>query len=124
MTEPFAYDIPSAAGSDHGLEGFDVEIGDRRIGRVASLKETPAGLVLLIDTGDAYRPIPARFIEAIESVGHAIRLGNDAEGAFAAVPEAEPRVRNVDTPQLIRHIPAQFQCLVVAGITPRTRRRG
>jgi hypothetical protein len=123
VTDPFAYDIPSAAGGDHGMEGLDVEIGDRRIGRVASLNETPDGLVLLIDTGDAYRPIPAAFIESIESVGHAVRLGNDAERAFAGAPEIESRVRNADTPQLIRHIPAQFQHLVVAGQPRRARSR-
>lgn len=123
MTEPFAYDIPSAAGGDHGIEGFDVEIGERRIGRVASLNEAPEGIVLLIDTGDAYRPIPATFVEAIESVGHAVRLRDDAETAFARAPEVEPRVRNVDTSQLIRHIPGQFQRLVVPGHRRRPRSR-
>ena len=105
------------------MEGFHVELGERRVGRVASLNETPDGLVLLIDTGDAYRPVPTTLIAAIESPGNAVRLRSEGESALASAPEVEPRVRNVDTPQLVRHIPVQFQRLTVPGRSRQTRSR-
>jgi hypothetical protein len=121
VAEPPAYDIPSAAGGDHGLEGFDVELGDRRIGRVAALNRTREGLVLVVDTGDAYRPLPASVVARIESVGRVLRLTDESEGTLGEAPAVEPRVRNADTPQLVRHIPAELLGLVVPG-RPRRRR--
>jgi hypothetical protein len=63
MTDPSTYDIPSAAGGDQGLEGFSLVVAGERVGRVAALNETPDGLVFLVDTGQAYRPVPADHLE-------------------------------------------------------------
>jgi hypothetical protein len=119
MSEPVSFEIPSLAGGDAGLEGFSVEAGRGRVGRVAALNETRDGLVLVVDTGDAYRPVPARLLMQIETEPRVVRLTREGEETLAAAPEIEPRVRSADTPQLVRHIPGQLSRLMIAGQRPR-----
>ena len=82
LDQQFVHEVPSAAGGDEGLEGFSVESGAQRIGRVAALNETPEGLVLVVDTGDAYRPVSTRFVAQIDTGAHAIRLTSDGEAPW------------------------------------------
>ncbi len=113
--EQFVHEVPSAAGGDEGLEGFSVESAARRIGRVAALNDTPEGLVLVLDTGDASRPLSARFVAHIDTGAHAVRLTPEGEEALAASPEVHPRIRRAETPQLVRYIPRQLDRLLIAG---------
>jgi hypothetical protein len=115
------YELPPTAGGDEGLEGFAVEVEGRRAGRVAALNSTPDGLVVLVDTGSAYRPVPARFLEQIETLGQRVRLTPEGEEAFAAAPGVEPRVAASDAPGLVRYVPRELDRLLVAGEPERTR---
>lgn len=80
---------------------------------------------MLVDTGDAYRPVPARLVAAIETGRDRIRLTPEGEEAFAAAPEVEPQVVRTDTPTLIRYMPRDLERLIVAGepVPPRRSRR-
>jgi hypothetical protein len=116
------YEISSAASGDEGLEGFAVLVDGRRVGRVAALNRTPDGLVVVADLGDAYKPVPARFIARIETVGQRIRLTPDGETALARASTVEPVVQQGDSPRIVRHIPRELDPLLVAGESVRTRR--
>ena len=119
--EPFEFELPSAAGGDEGLEGYSVEAGGRRVGRLAALNRTAGGLVLLVDTGDAYRPVPAALVGEIALVGETIRLTPEGESSLAAAPEVLPRVALADGPSLVRHIPTELARLTTAAGTARRR---
>jgi hypothetical protein len=109
------YELPPAAAADAGLEGMSVEVAGRRIGRVAAVNARPEGLVLLVDTGHAYRPVPARFLEQIELLGEVVRLTPEGEAALRASAEVEPRVQIADSPNLVRYVPRELERLVVPG---------
>jgi hypothetical protein len=109
------FEIPSAATGDHGLEGFSVEVDGRRAGRVAAVNDAADGRVLVVDTGDSYRPVAARFLAQIDTVNRAVRLTRDGEEAFATAPAVHPRMQRTDTPRLVRHIPRELDRLMVAG---------
>jgi hypothetical protein len=121
--ESFAYEIPSAAGGDEGLEGFSVEAHGERVGRLAAINRTPAGLVLLVDTGDAYRPVPAAEVAEVQMGGHTILLTAGGERAFAAAPAVDPRTNPAEGPRLVRHIPPELLRLMTSGGTRRSRSR-
>ena len=116
------YEIPSAAGGDEGVEGFSIVVAGERVGRAAALNDTPQGLVLGVDTGDAYRAVPAGLLAQIDIAGNRIRLTPEGEAAFAAAPEVQPRVLRGDGPRLVRHLPRELDRLLVAGRPERTRR--
>jgi hypothetical protein len=116
--EPFVYEVPSASAGDQGLEGFSVEVSGQRVGRIAAVNAIPDGRALLVDTGDGYRPVLARFVAQIETRRQAIRLTPAGEEAFAASPSVRPAVRRSDTARLIRYVPRDFDRLMVAGERP------
>jgi hypothetical protein len=89
-----------------------VVVADRRAGRVAGLNRTRDGLVVIVDTGDAYRALPAAGVERIETVPRRIYVG---EAALAAAVVVLPSVRRAESPQVVRHIPRELDRLVVAG---------
>ena len=109
------YEIPSAATGDHGLEGFSVEVGGRRVGRVAAVNNTADGRLLVIDAGDSYRAVSARFLARIDTVNRAVLLTPEGEEAFASSPVIHPTMQRTDTPRLVRHIPREFDRLMMAG---------
>jgi hypothetical protein len=109
------YDVPAAAGGDAGLEGFSAVTESGRAGRVAAVNRRPDGLVLVIDTGDAYRAVPAHSVARIETRGRAVVLTDVGAEALAAAPAVEARVRRADSPALVRHIPRALDRLVIEG---------
>jgi hypothetical protein len=119
--DSFAYEIPSAAGGDEGLEGFSVEAHGERVGRLAAINRTPAGLVLLVDTGDAYRPVPADGVAEVQMGGETIVLSPRGDAAFAASHAVDPRTNPAEGPRLVRHIPPELMRLMTAGGTRRSR---
>jgi hypothetical protein len=121
MGRPFEYEIPSAAGGDEGLEGFSVEVGGERVGRLAAINRTPSGLVLIVDAGEAYRAVPARLVARIDLGAEAVSLTDEGEAAFAAAPAIAPEHRRAEGPHLVRHIPPDLGTVVTS--TGRRRRR-
>jgi hypothetical protein len=119
--DAFEYEVPSAAGGDEGLEGFSVEAHGERVGRLAAVNRTPAGLVLLVDTGDAYRPVPAAHVAEVQLGGETIRLTPRGDAAFAAATPVEPRTNPAEGPRLVRHIPPELARLLTAGGRRRSR---
>ena len=85
---------------------------DRRAGRVAGLNRTRDGLVVIVDTGDDYRAVPAGAVERIETVQRGVFVDEAALGAAAVV---VPSVRTMESPHVVRHIPRELDRLVVAG---------
>jgi hypothetical protein len=122
MGRPFEYEIPSAAGGDEGIEGFSVEAGGERVGRVAALNRTLDGLTLIVDSGDAYRPLPVRLVSAIDVGTEWVTLSPEGEAALAAAPAVTPTHRGAEGPHLVRHVPRELGPLVTAT-RPRRRRR-
>ena len=94
-------------------------MADERAGRVAGLNRTRDGLVVIVDTGDAYRAVPAGAVELIETVPRRVRL---AETALTAAVVVVPSVRTTESPHVVRHIPRELDRLVVAGARVSTRR--
>lgn len=92
---------------------------DERAGRVAGLNRTLDGLVVIVDSGDAYRAVPAGALERIETVPRRVYVG---EAALAAAVVVVPSVRTAESPQVVRHIPRELDRLVVAGERAPTRR--
>ncbi|HZD87454.1 MAG TPA: hypothetical protein VE088_05565 [Gaiellaceae bacterium] len=111
-----AYEIPSAASGDAGLEGFTVEAAGRRIGRVAAVNRTREGLVLLVDAGGAVRAAPLDAVERVELRPRRIVLAEDGEW-----PPVEARVVRVESPQLVRHLPRELDAVTVEGEPGRRR---
>jgi hypothetical protein len=120
---PFEYEVPSAAGGDEGVEGFSVEVAGARVGRAAALNRAPDGLILIVDTGEAYRTVAARLVAEIDVGGETIRLTPEGEAAFAAAPAIAPRTRTADGPHLVRHIPQELARLLTATAPRRLRSR-
>jgi hypothetical protein len=89
-----------------------VVVADRRAGRVAGLNRTRDGLVVIVDTGDAYRALPAAGVKRIETVPRRVFVDEAALGAAAVV---VPSVRTTESPHVVRHIPRELDRLVVAG---------
>jgi hypothetical protein len=118
---PFEYEIPSAAGGDEGLEGFSVEVGGARVGRLAAINRTPDGLVLVVDTADAYRAVPAGHVAGVDVGAETVRLTEEGESAFLDAPAIAPEHRRAEGPHLVRHIPPELGGLVTS--TGRRRRR-
>ena len=87
-------------------------VADRRAGRVAGLNRTRDGLVVIVDTGDDYRAVPAGAVERIETVQRRVFVDEAALGAAAVV---VPSVRTTESPHVVRHIPRELDRLVVAG---------
>jgi hypothetical protein len=112
------YDIPAAASGDAGLEGFSVAVHDRRAGRVAAVNRAPEGLVLVVDSGDEYRVVPAASVAAIETSTRTVRLTDEGAHALDVSPPVEARVRRIDSPALVRYIPRGLDRLVVEGEAP------
>jgi hypothetical protein len=110
-----AYDVPSAAGGDAGLEGFSVEAGGRRAGRVAALNRSGDGLVVVVDTGDSYRAISAERVLRIEALRRAVVLTTAGEEELAASPAVDARILGFESPRLVRHVPRQLDRLMVEG---------
>jgi hypothetical protein len=110
-----AYDVPAAGSDAAGLEGFAVVGAGRRLGRVAALNRRADGLVLVVDTGDDYRALPASAITSIELRPRTVRLRSDAE---ADAPRVEVRVLRADSPALVRHVPRELDRLLVEGDAP------
>jgi hypothetical protein len=92
---------------------------DERAGRVAGLNRTRDGLVVIVDTGDAYRAVPAAAVERIETVPRRVYVG---KAALAAAVVVVPSVRPGESPHVVRHIPRELDRLVVAGEGAPTRR--
>jgi hypothetical protein len=110
-----AYEVPSAATADAGLEGFAVRAGFERLGRVAALNRVEGQLVVLVDTGEEYRAVPASAIERIERLPRLVELG--ATG-FAPPPVVDVDVVRVESERLVRHIPLELERLTVDGVAP------
>jgi hypothetical protein len=108
-------DVPSAAGGDAGLEGFSVATGEGRVGRVAALNRLAEGLVVVVDDGEAYRVVAAAGVARVELLPRRVRLSEEGARALATAPAVEARVVRVETPVLVRHVPAELTPLVVAG---------
>jgi hypothetical protein len=121
VRERVVYEIPSSAAGDEGIEGFSVQVGGERVGRVAALNRTPDGLVVVVDAGDAYRAVPAAALTAIETESRRVGLTADGEAAFAAAAAVDAEVRSGDS-RLVRHIPRQFDRLVTPGERVASRR--
>jgi hypothetical protein len=121
LGRPFEYEIPSAAGGDEGLEGFSVEVGGERVGRLAAINRTPDGLALIVDTGDTYRAVPVRHVARVDVGGETVWLSEKGEAAFLAAPAIAPEHRRAEGPHLVRHIPPELASLVTS--TGRRRRR-
>lgn len=64
----------------HDLEGLSVRIGEREVGRVATVHATPGGDVLEIETADGRQFVPAieRFVLDVDLDAGAISLADDA----------------------------------------------
>lgn len=101
-----AYEIPSAASGDAGLEGFAV-VG---LGRVAAVNRTEDGLVLLVDAGGAVRAVPQTAVVRVELRARRIVLAEEREW-----PAVEARVARVESPDLVRHVPRELGAVTVAG---------
>ena len=123
MGRPFEYEIPSAAGGDEGLEGSSVEVAGERVGRLAAINRTPDGLVLVVDTGDAYRAVAARHVARADLGAETVWLTQEGEAAFRAAPAIAPEHRRAEGPHLVRHIPPELASLVTSTGTRRRRRR-
>ena len=119
-----SYEIPSAAGGDEGLEGFELLVAGRRVGRIAALNRRPDGLAVVADLGDAFRPVAAELIAEIEAEGRRIRLTGEGEEALASAAAVHPYVRQGDSPGLVRYIPRELDRLLVAGEHVGSRRSG
>lgn len=113
-------DVPAAGSGDSGLEGFSVAGAAGRLGRVAAVNRLPAGLVLVVDTGDDYRVVAADDVESVETRPRIVRLDSEGEARLAASPAVAPRVLRVDSPALVRHVPRELDRLLVRGGAPAT----
>ena len=117
------YEVPAAAGGDEGLERFSVFAGERRAGRVAAVNDTPEGLALVVDTGDAYRAASVRFLARIDTGSRVVLLTPAAAAAIAAAPAVEPHVvRDDASSRLVRHLPRELDRFVVLGERAPSRR--
>ena len=122
MGRPFEYEIPSAAGGDEGLEGFSVEAGGERVGRLAALNRAPDGLVLIVDTGDAYRAVRASGVARVDLGAETVWLTAEGESTFRAAAAIAPSHRPAEGPHLVRHIPPELGRLVTSTGMRRRRR--
>jgi hypothetical protein len=104
-----AYEIPSAASGDAGLEGFRVEGG----GRVIAVNRTAEGLVLLVDADRAVRAVPLDAVERVELRPRRIVLAEGSE-----FPAVEAHVVRFESPRLVRHLPRELDRVTVEGEAP------
>ena len=93
------------------------------MGRLAALNRTRHGVVLLVDTGDEYRAVPAAEVAAVELVGEPVRLTPAGEETFAAAPPATPHTGGADGPSLVRYVPTELSRLATATGKRRSRSR-
>jgi hypothetical protein len=68
------YEIPAAASSAAGLEGFAVAGAAGRLGRVAAINRNAEGLTVVVDTGNDYRAVPATAVAQVERRPRVVRL--------------------------------------------------
>lgn len=104
-----AYEIPSAASGDAGLEGFAVA----GLGRVAAVNRTDDGLVLLVDAGGAVRAVPLDAVARVELRARRIELAEERDW-----PAVEARVVRVESPRLVRYLPRELDAVTVEGEAP------
>ncbi len=106
------YDIPSAASSAAGLEGFGIDGG----GTVVAVNRTAAGLVLVVDLGDdGFRAVPVTEVAQVEMLPRRVAL---AEHALERAEPVEARVVRIETPQLVRFVPRELDRITVEGKPP------
>jgi hypothetical protein len=103
-----AYEIPSTASGDAGLEGFRVDGG----GRVVAVNRTDHGLVLLVDADRAVRAVPLEAVTRVELQPQRIAL---AEGEWPAV---EAHVVRFESARLVRYVPRELDRVTVEGEAP------
>jgi hypothetical protein len=108
-----AYEIPSAASGDAGLEGFAVESPAGRLGRVAALNRTDDGLFLLVDADGAVRAVPLDAVARIELRPRRVVLADDR-----GWPAVDALVVRVESPRVVRSVPRELDPVTVEGEAP------